>query len=88
MSIIKVKNLTKTYGDFVAVNHISFTVEKGDLFGFLGANGAGKTTVINMLTTLLVPDEGIAEICGETIGKNNEAIRRKIGVGVSTKLLR
>lgn len=80
MSIIKVENLTKTYGNFIAVNHISFTVEKGTLFGFLGVNGAGKTTVINMLTTLLVPDEGTAEICGETLGKNNEAIRRKVGV--------
>ena len=80
MSIIKVENLTKTYGNFIAVNHISFTVEKGTLFGFLGVNGAGKTTVINMLTTLLAPDEGTAEICGETLGKNNEAIRRKVGV--------
>ena len=57
MDAIKVANLTKRYGDFTAVDHVSFAVEKGSLLGFLGVNGAGKTTVINMLATLLVPDE-------------------------------
>lgn len=80
MSIISVENLTKKYGDFTAVNHISFAVEKGSLLGFLGVNGAGKTTVINMLATLLTPDEGKAEICGETLGQNDQNIRRKIGI--------
>lgn len=80
MSAIKVENLTKTYGNFIAVNGISFTVEKGTLVGFLGVNGAGKTTVIHMLTTLLVPDKGHVEICGEILGKNDDSIRRKIGV--------
>lgn len=80
MSIISVKNLTKKYGDFTAVNHISFDVEKGSLLGFLGVNGAGKTTVINMLATLLAPDEGAVEICGEKLGENDQNIRRKIGI--------
>ena len=80
MSIIRVDNLTKKYNDFTAVNHISFEVEKGTMLGFLGVNGAGKTTVINMLATLLTPDEGIGEICGETLGKGNREIRRKIGI--------
>lgn len=80
MNIIQVNNLTKKYGDLTAVNHISFQVEKGTMLGFLGVNGAGKTTVINMLATLLTPDEGSADICGETLGKGNQAIRRKIGI--------
>ena len=80
MNVIKVDNLTKKYGDFTAVNHVSFEVEKGTMLGFLGVNGAGKTTVINMLATLLKPDEGGASICGETLGKKDEAIRRKIGI--------
>lgn len=80
MNIIQVNNFTKRYGDLTAVNHISFEVEKGTMLGFLGVNGAGKTTVINMLATLLTPDEGSAEICGETLGKGNQAIRRKIGI--------
>lgn len=80
MSILKVTDLTKKYGDFTAVNHISFEVEKGTLLGFLGVNGAGKTTAINMLSTLLVPDEGSAEICGMKLGRENEEIRRMIGI--------
>lgn len=80
MKIIKAENLTKQYGDFKAVDNISFEVEKGELIGFLGVNGAGKSTTINMLSTLLERDGGSAEICGEILGKNNEAIRRKIGI--------
>ena len=80
MSIIQVNNLTKKYNDLTAVNHVSFEVEKGTMLGFLGVNGAGKTTAINMLATLLTPDEGSAEICGETLGKGDQAIRRKIGI--------
>lgn len=80
MSIIKVSNLTKRYHDVTAVDHISFEVEKGTMLGFLGVNGAGKTTVINMLATLLTPDEGSAEVCGEILGKDNQGIRRKIGI--------
>ena len=80
MNIIQVSDFTKKYHDLIAVNHISFQVEKGTLLGFLGVNGAGKTTVINMLATLLTPDEGSAEICGETLGMGNQTIRRKIGI--------
>ena len=80
MNVLKVDNLTKRYGSFTAVDHVSFTVEKGTMLGFLGVNGAGKTTVINMLATLLKPDEGTAEICGETLGRANQQIRKKIGI--------
>lgn len=80
MNIIKVNGLTKKYGDFIAVNNISFNVKKGDLLGFLGVNGAGKSTTINMLSTLLEQDSGSAEICGYTLGRDNNAIRRKIGI--------
>ena len=80
MNVIKVDNLTKRYGDFTAVDHVSFNVEKGTLLGFLGVNGAGKTTVINMLATLLTPDEGKADICGEVLGKGDVQIRKKIGI--------
>ncbi len=80
MSIIKVQNLTKKYGDITAVNHVSFEVEKGTMLGFLGINGAGKTTVINMLATLLRADEGQVTICDKILGKNDQEIRRKIGI--------
>lgn len=80
MNVLKVDNLTKRYGSFTAVDHVNFTVEKGTMLGFLGVNGAGKTTVINMLATLLKPDEGTAEICGETLGKADGQIREKIGI--------
>lgn len=80
MNAIKVENLTKRYGKVTAVNHISFEVKKGSMLGFLGVNGAGKTTAINMLSTLISPDEGTAEICGHLLGKEDESIRRKIGI--------
>ncbi len=80
MKAITVNNLTKQFGDFTAVNKISFDVNKGEMLGFLGVNGAGKSTTINMLSTLLKPDEGFVEICGEILGKSDEAIRRKIGI--------
>lgn len=80
MNIIEVKNLTKRYGDLTAVDHISFTVEQGTMLGFLGINGAGKSTAINILSTLLTPDAGTASICGCQLGKQNEQIRRKIGI--------
>lgn len=80
MSIIKVQNLTKSYGDFCAVDDISFTVERGTMLGFLGVNGAGKSTTIHMLSTLLTPDSGSAELCGYTIGCQDLQIRRKIGM--------
>lgn len=80
MNIIEVNNLTKTYGTLTAVDHISFTVEQGSMLGFLGINGAGKSTAINMLSTLLRPDSGTAAICGHRLGHEDEQIRRKIGI--------
>lgn len=80
MNIIEVNNLTKRYGELTAVDHISFSVEAGTMLGFLGINGAGKSTAINMLSTLLQPDEGSAVICGHALGKEDAAIRRKIGI--------
>lgn len=80
MSIIEVKDLTKKYNDVTAVDHVSFCVEEGTMLGFLGVNGAGKTTVINMLATLLSPNEGSAKICGEELGKRDSEIRRNIGI--------
>ncbi len=78
--IIEVKNLAKNYKSIKAVNDISFQVEKGELYGFLGVNGAGKSTTINILCTLLEKTYGNIQICGLTLGKQNEEIRRKIGV--------
>lgn len=80
MDIIKVDNLIKRYGDFTAVKGVSFTVEKGSMLGFLGVNGAGKTTVINMLATLLKPDEGSADICGFKLGVRDTEIRKQVGI--------
>lgn len=78
--IIKVENISKRFGDVKAVDDISFTVKRGELFGYLGVNGAGKSTTINMLCTLYAPDSGRVEICGYELGKNNNAIRNKLGV--------
>ncbi len=78
--MIKVKGLTKTYGDFTAVDNISFDVKKGEMLGFLGVNGAGKSTTINMLSTLLAPNKGEAMVCGYVLGKENDDIRRSIGI--------
>lgn len=80
MKSIEVKNLIKRYGSFTAVDNVSFEVEQGSMLGFLGVNGAGKTTVINMLATLLTPEEGTAHICGYELGKANQDIRRQIGI--------
>ena len=77
---INAKGLTKKYGDFTAVDHIDFQVEKGTMIGFLGVNGAGKSTSINMMTTILKPTEGTCEICGYTLGRDDMEIRNKIGI--------
>ncbi len=77
--IIHAENLTKTFGDFIAVDHISFTVNKGEIFGFLGANGAGKTTAIKMLSGLLKPTSGKASVLGYDVYKQSEDIKKNIG---------
>ncbi|MEP7196747.1 MAG: ABC transporter ATP-binding protein [Saprospiraceae bacterium] len=77
--IIKVEGLTKRFGDFVAVDHISMNVMPGEIFGFLGANGAGKTTAIKMLSGLLQPSSGNASVIGYDIYKDSEKIKANIG---------
>lgn len=76
---ITAQNLTKKFGDFTAVDAISFEVEKGEIFGFLGANGAGKTTAIKMLCGLSMPSSGEAAIAGYDIYKEPEMIKKNIG---------
>ena len=78
--IITVRNLTKRFGNLVAVDHISFDIEKGEIFGLLGPNGAGKTTTIHMLATILKPDEGTAIVAGHDIRKEPKEVRKKIGI--------
>ena len=76
---ISVKNLTKKFGLFTAVDHITFDVAKGEIFGFLGANGAGKTTAMRMLCGLSRPTEGDGHVAGCDILKQAEAIKHRIG---------
>lgn len=79
-TIVKVRNLKKYFREVKAVDDISFSVEQGELFGFLGVNGAGKSTTINMMCTLFAPTDGEIEICGEQVGKGDALIREQIGV--------
>lgn len=76
---IKAENLTRMFGDFTAVDHISFNVAQGEIFGFLGANGAGKTTAIRMLIGLLVPTSGNATVAGFDVYTEAESIKKRIG---------
>lgn len=78
--IIKVNGLKKYFNEVKAVDDISFSIEKGELFGFLGVNGAGKSTTINMLCTLLKPTAGEAWINGLKLGEENEEIKKHIGI--------
>lgn len=80
MSIIEVSNLSKRYGDFLAVDSVSFNIDKGETFGFLGPNGAGKTTTINMLCTLISMTSGNARIAGFDVNKEPLNVRRSIGL--------
>ncbi|MCB0519412.1 MAG: ABC transporter ATP-binding protein [Lewinellaceae bacterium] len=76
---IQAENLTKRFGDFTAVDAISFEVKKGEIFGFLGANGAGKTTAIRMLTGLSRPTDGEAFVAGFDVARQAEKIKENIG---------
>ena len=76
---IQVENLSKQFGDFKAVDQISFDVAQGEIFGFLGANGAGKTTAMKMLCGLSLPTSGIAKVAGYDVYTQNESIKRSIG---------
>jgi len=80
MPAIDVRNIVKKFGDFTAVNGVSFTVEEGEIFGLLGPNGAGKSTLIRMLTTLLPPTAGTAVVSGFDINTDPDGVRRSIGV--------
>ena len=77
--IIQVKELTKQFGTFTAVDHISFNVKCGEIFGFLGANGAGKTTAMRMLCGLSYPTSGSGTVAGFDVVKEGEKIKRHIG---------
>ncbi len=79
MKVIEVENLVKRFGSFTAVDHITFNVEEGEIFGFLGANGAGKTTAMRMLCGLSKPTSGIGVVAGFDIRKNPEQVKRNIG---------
>lgn len=79
-TIVKVENLSKSFGQLKAVDRVSFEIKEGEIFGFLGPNGAGKTTTINMLTTLITSSGGSAEITGLDIHKHANEVRRNVGV--------
>jgi ABC-2 type transport system ATP-binding protein len=76
---LEIRDLVKRFGDFVAVDHVSFQVNKGEIFGFLGPNGAGKSTVIRMLCGLLTPTSGWGAVAGFDVTKDPEEIRKNIG---------
>jgi len=77
--VIIAENLTKKFGNFKAVNNISFEVERGEIFGFLGANGAGKTTAMRMLCGLSIPTAGKGLVAGYDIGTQTELVKKNIG---------
>jgi len=77
--VIEVSGLTKMFGNFTAVDHITFDVREGEIFGFLGANGAGKTTAMQMLCGISMPTAGKGSVAGYDIIKENEMIKRNIG---------
>jgi ABC-2 type transport system ATP-binding protein len=79
MNTIEVNNLTKTFGNFTAVDNVSFTVKKGEVFGFLGANGAGKSTTIRMLCGILSPSSGDANVGGFSIKNDPDNVKKNIG---------
>ena len=78
-AVIRVEHLSRKFGDFFAVRDLSFDVRRGEVFGFLGANGAGKSTTIRMLCGLLKPTDGRAEIAGRDVGRDPEGVKRQIG---------
>jgi len=77
--VIVAKHLTCRFGEFTAVDDVSFTIERGEIFGFLGSNGCGKTTTMKMLTGLLAPTEGEAQMCGSSVDARDLSMRRRVG---------
>lgn len=80
MPAIEVREITKRFGDFTAVDQLSFSVEEGEVFGLLGPNGAGKSTLMRMLTTLIPPTSGQASVAGADVATDADTVRRAIGV--------
>ena len=78
-TVISVQSLTRRFGDFVAVDHINFDVTKGEIVGYLGPNGSGKTTTIRMLLGLLQPSDGKATVLGYDVFKQSEEVRKRVG---------
>ena len=79
MNAIEVKNVCKRYGKVAALDDVSFTVGKGEVFGLIGPDGAGKTTMFRILCTLLLPDKGTATVDGCDVVKQMRAIRQRVG---------
>lgn len=79
-SVVAIEALTHRYGDRVALRDVSFTVQRGEIFGLLGPNGGGKTTLFRILSTLLAPSAGTARVCGGDVVTQRNAVRRRIGV--------
>ncbi|WP_413293797.1 ABC transporter ATP-binding protein [Bdellovibrio sp. HCB185ZH] len=79
MKSVEVNNLSVKFGDFYAVKNVSFSVEAGEIFGFLGANGAGKTTTIRVLCGLLIPSEGDAHVCEIDVRTDSIAVKKQVG---------
>ena len=86
-NVIEIKNLTKSFGELKAVDNLSFKVKEGELFAFLGVNGAGKSTTINMMCAALRPDTGEIVIDGEPLSANVNGIKRKLGVVFQSSVL-
>ncbi len=78
--MIELQNLTKTFGSFTAVDHLNLTIKTGEFFGLLGPNGAGKTTTISMMSTVLLPTEGLILIDGEALTRKNSAVKQKLSI--------
>lgn len=86
-NIIEIKNLNKSFGEVKAVQDLSFCVKKGELFAFLGVNGAGKSTTISVLCGQLKKDAGSVEVCGVDADKSMDAVKRRLGVVFQNSIL-
>ncbi len=84
MNAIETEQLTRNFGALVAVDHLTLVIPSGTVFGFLGPNGAGKTTTVRMLSALIAPSSGSATISGHRLGKDDQAIRRSVGILTET----
>jgi ABC-2 type transport system ATP-binding protein len=85
--VISVRNVSHRYGSRIALSHVSFDVEKGEIFGLLGPNGGGKSTLFRILSTMMAPTEGTAHIAGHDVGRESAEVRRHAGVVFQTQSL-